>query len=47
MDVYGEPSQELRGVLLRKAELLGLGRPPTVHSLRAGFERFAERQSRP
>jgi hypothetical protein len=40
MDVYGEPSAELHDVLLRKADLLGLGRPPTVHSLRAGFERF-------
>jgi len=42
MDVYGEPSPELHDVLRRKAELLGLGRPPTIHSLRAGFERFGE-----
>jgi hypothetical protein len=42
MDVYGEPSPELREVLNRKAELLGLGRPPTIHSLRAGFDRFRD-----
>lgn len=39
MNVYGDPSPELRDVLARKAELLGLGRPPTIHSLRAGFDR--------
>jgi hypothetical protein len=42
MNVYGDPSAELREVLLRKAELLGLGRPPTIHSLSAGFDRFED-----
>ena len=40
MNVYGEPSTELREVLLRKAELLGLGGPPAIHSMNAGFDRF-------
>jgi len=42
MDVYGEPSAELREVLVRKAKLLGLGRPPAIHELSAGFERFKD-----
>ena len=46
MTVYGEPSPELRDVLLRKAELLGLGRPPTIQSMSAGFQRFATGQER-
>lgn len=40
MDVYGEPSDSLLQVLRRKADLLGLGRPPALHSLYAGFDRF-------
>jgi hypothetical protein len=40
MDVYGEPSDSLMDVLRRKADKLGLGGPPTVHSLQAGFDRF-------
>ena len=44
MDVYGDPSAELSDALLRKAILLGLRQPATVHSLRAGFERFTIRE---
>jgi hypothetical protein len=40
MNVYGDPSAELREVLVRKADLLGLGKPPTIHSMSAGFDRF-------
>jgi hypothetical protein len=43
MDVYGEPSEELRDVLARKAALLGLGQPPAIHALTAGFERWTRR----
>jgi hypothetical protein len=40
MDVYGEPSDSLLEVLRRKADKLGLGGPPTVHTLQAGFDSF-------
>jgi hypothetical protein len=40
MDVYGEPSASLMDVLRRKADRLGLGGPPTVHTLQAGFDHF-------
>ena len=40
LNVYGDPSAELREVLIRKADLLGLGKPPTIHSMSAGFDRF-------
>jgi hypothetical protein len=40
MDVYGDPTDSLLQVLRRKSDLLGLGRPPTIHSLYAGFDRF-------
>ena len=39
MDIYGEPSDSLLDVLRGKADLLGLGRPPTLHKLEAGFVR--------
>jgi hypothetical protein len=40
MDVFGRPSDSLLHRLTRKAELLGLGRPPVVHSREAGFDRL-------
>jgi hypothetical protein len=41
MDVFGRPSVALLEQLTRKAELLGLGHPPVVHSLEAGFDRLS------
>jgi hypothetical protein len=40
IDVYGEPSASLLQILRRKADTLGLGHPPAVHSLHAGFSRL-------
>ncbi|HET8526036.1 MAG TPA: hypothetical protein VFM81_05305 [Actinomycetota bacterium] len=39
MDVYGEPSVELLGLLRRKAQMLG-NIPVVVHARHAGFVRF-------
>ena len=39
MDVFGEPSQELLGLLRDKAQMLG-GIPVVVHPRYAGFVRF-------
>ena len=39
MDVYGEPSVELLGLLRRKARMLG-NIPVVVHARHAGFVRF-------
>ena len=39
MDIYGEPSEQLRLRLLEKARMLGSG-TVTVHNRRAGFSRL-------
>jgi len=39
MDVYGEPSEQLLGLLREKAQMLG-DIPIVVHTLHAGFARF-------
>jgi hypothetical protein len=41
MDVYGTPSEELVGVLRRKAAMLGLRSGPAIHERAAGFSRLA------
>jgi hypothetical protein len=40
IDIYGEPSDRLREMLIEKAKLLGNG-TLAVHELQAGFGRFA------